>query len=95
MITNNLLIKLKNREDEAVNKAKSVLLGMKGKIDVLIDVEVHTDIRREASSYDVMLVTKFASPKDMDAYLAHPVHVEVSEYILSVIASAAAVCYES
>ncbi|MHB8066099.1 MAG: Dabb family protein, partial [Ruminiclostridium sp.] len=65
------------------------------KIEVLRDLQVEVDIRRGESSYDIMLITKFASMEDMDAYLVHPVHVEVSKYILSVMETGAAVCYES
>ena len=68
---------------------------MKGKIDVLCDLYVKVDIRHGESSYDIMLITKFASMEDMDTYLVHPVHVEVSKYILSIMETGVAVCYES
>ncbi len=68
MIVNNLLLKLKERDNEDIAKARDVLLSMKGKIEVLCD---------------------------FDAYLVHPVHVEVSRYISRVLESGAAVCYES
>ena len=81
MIVNNLLIKLKERDNENIAKARDVLLSMKGKIDVLRDLQVEVDIRHGPSSYDIMLITKFATMTDFAAYLVHPVHVEVSRYI--------------
>lgn len=93
MITNTLLIKLKERNDS--EQAQSMLLSMKGKIDALLDITVEINIRHEASSYDILLVTYFSSMKDMDAYLSHPVHVEVSNYIAGVVEASASVCYES
>ena len=95
MITNNLLIKLKERNQENAEKAKSVLLSMKGKIDVLGGLQVEIDIRHGESSYDILLITHFSSMEDMEAYLVHPVHVEVSKYVAGVLESGASVCYES
>ncbi len=33
--------------------------------------------------------------EDFDAYLIHPVHIGVSKYIVGVLETRAAVCYES
>lgn len=93
MITNHLLIKLKERNTENAEKAKSMLLSMKGKIDVLRDIQVEIDIRHGEASYDLLLITQFSSMEDMEAYLSHPVHVEVSKYIADVMESGASVCY--
>jgi hypothetical protein len=95
MIVNNLLIKLKERDNENIAKARDVLLSMKGKIEVLRDVQVEVDIRHGLSSYDIMLITKFETMKDLDSYLIHPLHVEVSRYISTVLESGASLCYES
>ena len=94
MIVNNLLIKLKERDNENIAKARDVLLSMKGKIEVLRDVQVEEDIRHGPSSYDIMLLTKFATMKDLESYLVHPVHVEVSKYISTVLETGASLCYE-
>lgn len=93
MVTNTLLIKLKDREN--ADQAKATLLSMEGKIDALRDIQVEIDISRGPASYDILLVTRFATMEDMKIYLAHPVHVEVSKYIVSVMESSAAVCYEN
>ena len=85
MITNTLLIKLKERNNETIEKTKSVLLSMEGKIEVLRGIRVQVDMRRGESSYDVLLITHFSSMEDMEAYLINPVHVEVSKYIAGVL----------
>jgi DNA-binding Lrp family transcriptional regulator len=95
MITNNLLIKLKERDSENIAKVRDILLSMKGKIEPLRDLKVEVDIRRTASSYDIVLIAQFASMEDLEAYLVHPVHVEVSQYIAGVLENGVAVCYES
>jgi hypothetical protein len=95
MITNNLLLKLKERNSENIAKTRDVLLSMQGKIEFLRDLKVELDIRHGESSYDIVLIAQFSSMDDFNAYLVHPVHVEVAKYIASVLESAAAVCYES
>ncbi|MDF2633690.1 MAG: Stress responsive alpha-beta barrel protein [Pelosinus sp.] len=94
MITNNLLIKLKVRSNENIAKTRDVLLSMQGKIEPLRDLQVEVNIRPGESSYDIILITRFASLQDLEAYLVHPVHVEVSKYIVDVLDTGAVVCYE-
>ena len=95
MITNNLLLKLKDRNDENIAKTRDMLLSMQGKIEFLHDLKVRVDIRHGTASYDIILITEFASMEDFDAYLIHPVHIEVSKYIVGVLETGVAVCYES
>jgi Stress responsive A/B Barrel Domain. len=94
MIINNLLLKLKNRNDSNIKKTQDVLLSMKGKIDVLLDIQVEVNIRPGQSNYDLILITKFESLEALDAYLSHPVHLEVAKFIGSVLDTQASVCYK-
>lgn len=94
MVINNLLIRLKRRDNESVMKAKDMLLSMEGKIEVLRHLQVETDMRHGVQSYDILLITRFSSMEDMEYYLAHPAHVEVSRYIAEVLEASASVCYE-
>ncbi|MDF2986178.1 MAG: Dabb family protein [Eubacterium sp.] len=93
MIINNLLLRLKERDSEGILKARDTLLSMKGKIGVLVDLQAEVNIRAGGSAYDIILITKFSSMEDLDAYLVHPVHVEAAKYIGSVVDIQAAVCY--
>ena len=95
MITNNLLLKLKERNDENIAKTRDMLLSMQGEIEFLHNLKVEVDIRHGTSSYDIILITQFSSMEDFDAYLIHPVHIEVSKYIVGVLETGAAVCYKS
>ena len=94
MIVNNLLLRLKNRDADSIKKTQDLLLGMKGKIEVLLDLQAETNIRQGHSAYDIMLITKFKSMEDMETYLAHPVHLEAAQYIVSVLDAQASVCFE-
>ncbi len=93
MIINNLLLKLKSRESDSIQKTQAVLLSMKGKIDVLLDVQAEINIRPGPSAYDILLITKFATMENLEAYLTHPAHMEVAKYIGSVLDTQASVCY--
>lgn len=93
MIINNVLLKLKERSPENIEKARNVLLSMNGKIETLRDLKVEVDVRQ--GQYDIMLITKYDSMEDLDAYLIHPAHLEVGKYIASVLESQSSLCYES
>ncbi|MNW03859.1 Stress responsive A/B Barrel Domain protein [compost metagenome] len=54
---------------------------------------METDIR--SGAYDLMLIVQYETIGDLEAYLVHPVHVEVSGYIDGVLECAASFCYES
>jgi hypothetical protein len=94
MLRHVVFFKLANPTPEILQETKAVLLGMKGKIPELLDIEVGIDIVRSERSYDVALTTTFDSLDAMNAYQVHPVHVEVGKYIAGVRQSAVAVDYE-
>jgi hypothetical protein len=83
-----------DNSEESINKAKDVLMSLEGKIPFLRHIEVGVDVVRSARSYDLALVAKFDSLKDLDAYQVHPEHVEVLEYIGKVKKESVAVDYE-
>lgn len=95
MITHIVLFKLKDRSPRSVEKARDVLLGMKGKIPQLRHLEVGTDVLHSERSYDIALVTRFDSLEELQAYQGHPVHIEVAKYMTAARESAVAVDYES
>jgi hypothetical protein len=95
MITNTLLLKLKNHDADIVQKTQDVLLSMQNQIEVLREIQVEINIRPSGSNYDLMLITKFESLMDFDSYLAHPAHLEVAKFIGSVLDTQASLCYET
>lgn len=93
MIVNNVLLKLKNPSTD-LSKVQASLISMKGNIDVLKDIQVEKNIRLEGGAYDILLITKFSSMEALDAYLIHPVHLEVSKFVGSAVDTLASLCYE-
>lgn len=95
MITNTQMLKLKDRSGDNIAKAQEVLLSMQGKIEFLRDLKVDVNIRQGSSSYDLLMSAQYDSLEDLEAYIIHPVHVEVAKYIVGVLETSAVVCYES
>ncbi len=95
MITNNQLIKLKDRGGASIAKARELLLGMAGKIGLLRDLQVEADIRHGAASYDLLMIARYDSLADLEAYITDPVHREVAQQLGTMIESSAVVCYET
>ena len=68
MITHIVFFKLKDRSPRSIEKARELLLGMKGRIPQLRHLEVGSDVLHSERSYDIALVTKFDSPEELGAY---------------------------
>ena len=96
MLVNNLTMRLKNRSAEEVEKARNLLLSLEGKVPGLLGISVEIDARGpDRASFDLMLITKFASLDDYAAYLDHPAHVEVSGQITPLVENGASLLYET
>lgn len=67
---------------------------MEGNIEGLQNVKVELNIRKVESNFDILLITKFETMEDCEAYIVHPFHLNVLNNIGSNIESSAVVCYE-
>jgi hypothetical protein len=93
MITHVVLFKLKDRSPEALEVTRRVLSNMKGKIDVLLDLDVGSDVLHLDRSYDIALIAKFNSLADIQIYDSHPLHVEVKAHLKTVL-DGSAICVD-
>jgi hypothetical protein len=84
MLTHIVLFRLKEEAKGQASQLVERLLGMKGKIPQLLDIEAGVDVVHSGRSYDVALITRFASLADMQAYQVHPVHQEVLQFVREV-----------
>lgn len=95
MITHIVFFKLVDPSQEQVRAVQKMLLSMHGKIPQLLHLEVGIDLVRSERSYDLVLVTRFASLGDLNAYQVHPYHAEtVVPFIKKAALSSATVDYE-
>ena len=88
MIKHVVCFKLKDNSPENCQKAKEVLLSMKGNVDLLRGIEVGVDFLHSERSYDLILETLFDSCADLDAYQEHPYHVSVVKKHMHAVRSA-------
>lgn len=96
MITHIVFFKLSDTSQANVHAFREMLLSMHGKIPQLLHLEVGADVIRSDRSYDLALVTRFASLGDLTAYQVHPYHAEtVVPFVKTVAISSITVDYES
>ncbi len=81
MINHIVLFKLKDypesQKDEVRDEMKSLLEGLKDKIEVLRHMEVGLNYELNAKSFDLALITHFDSLEDFETYRIHPEHQKV------------------
>ena len=86
-------VKLKDKGDAP--KVKALFESMKEHIDLIQELQVGIDYLDSPRSYDVVLEMVVASKEALEAYQAHPYHVnEVKPFIHAVRSGSATVDYE-
>lgn len=90
MITHIVLIGLQDPAD--AQECADRLQAMTGRIDGLLSVRAGVDF--SGTGYHVALVTELRDRDALAAYAAHPVHLEVIEWIKPRVASRALVDFE-
>jgi hypothetical protein len=60
-----------------IAEMKSLLEGLKGKIDELKYIEVGVNYELNSKSYDMVLISHFNSVEELDKYRVHPEHKKV------------------
>lgn len=95
MIKHIVCFKLKNPTEELCNKTKEILLSMKGKVPMLIHVNVGIDFLHSDRSYDIILETYFNTKEDLDDYQNDPYHCNVVKtHMHAIRESSVAIDYE-
>lgn len=77
MIKHVVCFKLKDNSLENCQKTRDILMSMKGKVDLLKDIQVGIDFLHSDRSYDIILETLFEDKKSLEAYQENPYHCEV------------------
>jgi len=95
MIKHIVCFKLKDNSLENCQKAKDVLMSMKGNVSLLKDIQVGIDFLHSERSYDIILETLFDSKEDLEAYQKDPYHCTVVKKHMHEVRSASiAIDYE-
>lgn len=77
MIKHIVCFKLKDNSPAACEKAKEVLLSMKGNVPLLRDIAVGVDFLHSDRSYDVILEVVLDDAAALEAYQKDPYHCSV------------------
>jgi stress responsive alpha/beta barrel protein len=93
MIKHVVMWKLNNISDgdEVVKKLKN----LEGRIPGLISIDAGTDTNKSGVAYDVVLISHHESQEALESYQLHPDHVEVKEFISSVVRDSAVVDFSN
>ncbi len=67
----------KLNDGESVEKAKEVLLSMKGKVPTIKEIEVGVDLLHSERSYDLYLSVVLEDMKALEEYQNDPYHCDV------------------
>lgn len=94
MIKHIVCFKLKDNSPEECQKAKDVLMSMKGKVPMIKQIEVGIDFLHSERSYDIILQVTLEK-SELDNYQNDPYHCNVvKKHMHSVRESSVAVDYE-
>lgn len=77
MIKHVVCFKLKNNSSAEKEKAKEVLLSMKGNVPLLKDIQVGIDFLGSSRSYDVILEVILENKEALEEYQNDPYHCSV------------------
>lgn len=94
MVRHIVMYKLINPTNENKQALVDKFLSMKGKIDLLVDINSGVDKVQSQRSFDVVLDCVFNSMEDLEKYRVHPVHLPVMEYVNGVVEKSHSVDYE-
>jgi hypothetical protein len=98
MINHVVLFKLKDYSEVekplVLAEMKSLLEGLKGKIDELKYIEVGVNYELNSESFDMVLISHFDTIEDLDKYRVHPEHQKVVKRFAETTQDRAAVDFE-
>ena len=77
MIRHIVLFKIRDEYKDQLPQLVENFLGMKGRIEGMLDLEAGQDVYHSDRSYDLALITTFDSMETFKAYQTNPVHMPV------------------
>lgn len=98
MIKHVVMWKLKNFAEgcdkkENAARIKSMLEGLKGKIEEIVHLEVGINLNDSNMAYDAVLISEFEDVHKLEIYKNHPEHLKVADFVAKVRQERAVVDY--
>lgn len=96
MVKHIVMWNIKETEDKVnvLNTLKEKLEALKNEIKVINHLEVGFNYNVSDAARDVVLFSEFSTREDLEAYVVHPAHVAVGEYVRSVVKDRVVVDYD-
>lgn len=99
MLKHIVMFKLKDvaegaTKQENARRVKSMLEGLRAKIEDIRHIEVGINVVEGADACDVVLYSEFEDLKGLRTYQSHPEHVRVAEFIGKIRSERRVVDYE-
>ncbi len=94
MVKHIVFFKLKNRDAKAAEELREKLLSLKNEIDLIRDIEVGINFKESERAYDLALITTFDDEAALQRYATHPYHLEVIDYIKTVVSDSKVVDFK-
>lgn len=95
MIKHIVCFKLSFNSEQEKQKAKEVLLSMKGNVPTVMSIEVGTDFLGSARSYDVILQVVLMDRNALDEYQKDEYHCSVvKKYMHAHVSTSVAIDYD-
>jgi len=69
-----------------LQKMKEMLEGLKNIISELKSIEVGINFNISSTAFDIVLITEFDNRADLQAYIDHPEHQKVIQFIRKIVA---------
>jgi len=82
------------KKEENAQKMKTLLEALPEKISVIRELSVGFNVVEAPANYEVVLNSLFQSLEDLNAYIVHPEHQKVGEFVRQVVAERASIDYE-
>lgn len=93
MITHIVMWKFKAGEEESMHRFLDALQALNGVIPQIRDMKVRVSVNKN-NAYDAVLISRFDSMEDLEAYKVDPRHVAVSQLCKSIREDRAAIDIE-
>ncbi len=81
MVRHIVFFKLPKNSEVTIEELKEKLSDMKGKIEVLLNLEVGVNFSDSQRAFDLALIADFKNREDLKTYSTHPVHLPIVEWI--------------
>lgn len=83
-----------NKKEKNIELAAEKLRSLKDSVEQIKFLEVGKNINQSEAAYELILITEFESPADLEQYQIHPEHEKVKTFIGEVAAKRVLVDYE-